>query len=109
MTRLTHTQLAVAAGFEILPSILLVALGHPRLGAAALGAALVLSTVQTWMLIRSERDWQRTILSYAQDNIYMGRDPNSVIAALHAAAAGELLEPQQRKHDHRQPRGEQTR
>lgn len=108
MTRLTHAQLAILAGLEILPAILLVALGHPLLGAAALVAVLVVYAALSWMIVRSERDWRRAILSYAQDNTYMGRDPTKVVTALHAAAAGVIIEPQGQGHDQRGNRRSRT-
>lgn len=99
MARLTQ-QLAIMTGLQILPAVLLVIMGDPGLGAVVLGAVLVVSALQSWMIIRSERDWQRSILTYAQDNTYMGRDPTKVISALRAAAAGVIVEPQKPGHDH---------
>ena len=87
MPRLTRSQWAtITVGFEIVPPSLMVVLGEPWLGAATLGAVMAASTLRSWMLVRSERDRQRAILSYAQDSTTMGGDPATVIAALHAGA-----------------------
>lgn len=85
MARLTRSQWArITVGLEIVPPTLLVALDEPWLGAATLGAVLAASTLQSWLYVRSERDQQRALLSYAQDTATMGGDPAPVIAALKA-------------------------
>lgn len=88
MARLTRSQWArITVGFEMVPPTLLVVLGNPWLGAATLGGVLAVSTLRSWMFVRSERDRQRAILSYAQNSTTMGGDPATVIAALHAGAS----------------------
>ncbi|MGH3794612.1 MAG: hypothetical protein ACRDSP_06950 [Pseudonocardiaceae bacterium] len=82
MARLTRSQLAMMAGFEILPPTLMVLRNYPVWGAATLGAVLAASALQSWIVVRSEQDRHRAILSYAQDTTTMGGDPSSVIAAL---------------------------
>lgn len=85
MTRLTRSQwAAITVGFEIVPPTLMVAFDHAVLGAATLGVVLAATTLRSWMHMRSERDRQHAILSYAQDSATMGGDPATVIAALHA-------------------------
>ncbi len=76
----------ISAGLEILPPTLMVALGHPWLGAATLGAVLVFSALQSRMWVRSEQERHRALLSYAQDATNMGGDPTTVIAALQQRA-----------------------
>jgi hypothetical protein len=71
---------------EILPPTLMVALGHPWLGAAVLGAVLASSALQSRMWVRSEQERHRALLSYAQDATSMGGDPTAVIAALQRRA-----------------------
>jgi len=71
---------------EILPPTLMVALGDPWLGAAALGAVLASSALQSRMWVRSEQERHRALLSYAQDSTNMGGDPTAVIAALQRRA-----------------------
>jgi hypothetical protein len=71
----------------MVPPTLMVVLGDPWLGAATLGGVLAVSTLRSWMFVRSGRDRQRAILSYAQDSTTMGGDPATVIAALHAGAS----------------------
>ena len=90
MTRLTRSQWArITVGFEILPPTLMVAFDHAVLGAATLGGVLAAATLRSWMHMRSERDRQRAILSYAQNSTTMGGDPATVIAALHAGGNDE--------------------
>ncbi len=72
----------ISAGLEILPPTLMVALGHPWLGAAVLGAVLASSALQSRMWVRSEQERHRALLLYAQDSTNMGGDPTPVIAAL---------------------------
>ncbi|MGH4014528.1 MAG: hypothetical protein ACRDSL_11515 [Pseudonocardiaceae bacterium] len=111
MARLTRSQWAtITVGFEIVPPTLMVALGHPWLGAATLGGVLAASTLRWWMLVRSERDRQRAILSYAQNSATMGGDPATVIAALHAGPSGvedddEPLDMRPRGYDPRESGG----
>lgn len=85
MTRLTRSQwVRITVGFEIVPPTLMVALNHAVLGAATLGGVLAAAALRSWMHVRSERDRQRAILSYAQNSTTMGGDPATVIAALYA-------------------------
>lgn len=85
MAQLTRSQWAtITIGFEIVPPTVMVAFDHAVLGAVTLGAVLAAATLRSWMHVRSERDRQRAILSYAQDSTTMGGDPATVIAALHA-------------------------
>jgi hypothetical protein len=72
----------IFTGLEILPPTLMVALGHPWLGAATLGAVLASSALQALMWVRSGQERHRALLSYAQDATNMGGDPTTVIAAL---------------------------
>ena len=72
----------VSVGLEIVPPTLMIAVGHPLLGCAALGCILALSTLQSVILVRSAQARHRAILTYAQDTTNMGGDPSAVIAAL---------------------------
>jgi len=76
----------ISTGLEILPPTLMVALGHPWLGAAVLGAVLASSALQSWMWVRSEQERHRALLSFAQDSTSMGGDPTTVITALQRRA-----------------------
>jgi hypothetical protein len=88
------------AGFEVLPPTLLVILNHPWLGAATLGGVLATSAVHSWMIVRSDRDRHRAMLSYAQDTTNMGGDPSSVIAALQRGADSDGEPAQLTARDH---------
>jgi hypothetical protein len=82
MSRLSRTPWSWFPGLELLPPTLMVAMGHPWLGAGTLGAVLGVSALQSWMHIRSVEQQHRAVLSYAQDTTNMGGDPSPVIAAL---------------------------
>src|SRR5215204_7012808 len=85
----------IAVGLEKVPSTLMVpptlmiAMGHPWLGAATLGGVLAASAIQSWIVVRSAQERQRAVLSYAQDATNLGTDPAPVIAALRRHAAAE--------------------
>jgi hypothetical protein len=76
-------------GMEVVPPTLLIALGHPWVGAGLMGGALVVSAFQSWLVVRSAQERQRAILSYAQDATSMGTNPAPVIAALRGTVHGE--------------------
>jgi len=79
----------IAAGLEMVPPTLMIAMGHPWLGAATLGGVLAASALQSWIVVRSAQERHRAVLSYAQDATSMGNDPAPVIAALRGNAAGD--------------------
>jgi hypothetical protein len=83
----------ISSGLEMLPPTLMIAFGHPWLGAATLGGVLISSTLQSWILVRSEQEQQRAVLSYAQNTTSMGGDPTTVIAALRGRVSGTHDEP----------------
>jgi hypothetical protein len=56
------------------------------------------------MIVRSDRDRHRAMLSYAQDTTNMGGDPSSVIAALQRSADGDGEPTQLTGQDHEQAR-----
>jgi len=87
MTGLSQRRLWITTGLSIAPPTLMIALGHPWLGAATVGAVLAASTLQSWLTASSVRDAHRALLSYAQNTTEMGGDPTSVIAALDRAAS----------------------
>jgi hypothetical protein len=67
----------------------MIAMGHPWLGAATLGGVLMVSALQSWMVVRSARDQHRALLSYAQTTTNMGGDPTTVITALRGSGGEE--------------------
>lgn len=79
----------LVVGLEIVPPTLIIAMGHPWLGAATLGGVLAVSALQSWIVVRSDQERHRAILSYAQDATSMGNDPAPVIAALRAGSADD--------------------
>ncbi len=84
---------ALPAGVEILPPTLMVAMDHPWMGAATLGAVLASSILQARMRLRSAQERHQAILSYAQAATSMGGDPATVITAMRGATddAGDGL------------------
>lgn len=76
-------------GLEVVPPTLLIALGHPWVGAGLMGGALMASAFQSWLVVRSAQERHRAILSYAQDATSMGTDPAPVIAALRGTVLDE--------------------
>lgn len=111
MTRLSgFSWPRISTGLEILPPTLMVALGHPWLGAAVLGAVLASSALQSRMWVRPEQERHRALLSFAQDSTSMGGDPTTVIAALQRRAGdaeddGVLPELSLRGEESRNPAG----
>ncbi|MGH3978881.1 MAG: hypothetical protein ACRDRZ_07755 [Pseudonocardiaceae bacterium] len=87
MARLTRfTWSKISTGLEMLPPTLMVAMGHPWLGAGTLGAVLASAALQSRMQVRSAQERHQAILSYARDTVSMGGDPTTVIAALQGRA-----------------------
>lgn len=82
MSRFSRNPWPWIVGLDVLPPTLLVAMGHPWLGVAALGALLGSSTLLSVLHLRSAQEQHRAILSFAQDATTMGGDPSPVIAAL---------------------------
>jgi len=78
----------ISAALEIAPPTLMIALGHPWLGAATLAGVLASATLQAWILVRSDQEQHRATLSYAQHTASMGGDPATVIAAMQGRVNG---------------------
>lgn len=95
-----------SCGLEVLPPTLMIVLGHPWLGAATLGGVLVASMVQSWILVRSEQEQQKAILTYAQSTTSMGGDPRGVIAALRGQSSSTHDEPSGEGGEVEEPRRE---
>jgi hypothetical protein len=71
-------------GSAVLPAIAMIVTGYPWMAAGTLGAALLAAVAVVRMRVRSARDRDREILSYASTAASFGTDPAPVIKALRA-------------------------